>query len=62
MPTFTSFDLEGLDSELRPLAVWTIGNHIWKVAKRDRRKRIQCLDEVKTLLELPESARLASHL
>jgi type IV secretory pathway VirB4 component len=58
----TSFDLEGLDSELRPLAVWTIGNHVWKVAKQDRRKRILCLDEVKTLLEHPESARLVAHL
>ena len=58
----TSFDLEGLDSELRPLAVWTIGNHVWKVAKADRKKRILCLDEVKTLLEHPESARLVAHL
>jgi hypothetical protein len=58
----TSFDLEGLDSELRPLAVWLIGDYVWKVAKRDRRRRILSMDEVKTLLEYPESARLVAHL
>jgi hypothetical protein len=58
----TSFDLEGLDSELRPLAVWLIGDHTWKLAKRDRRRRILSMDEVKTLLEYPESARLVAHL
>jgi hypothetical protein len=58
----TSFDLEGLDGELRPLAVWLIGDHTWKLAKRDRRRRILSLDEVKTLLEYPESARLVAHL
>lgn len=58
----TSFDLEGLDSELRPLAVWLIANHVWKLARRDRRKRLLSLDEVKTLLEHPESARLVAHL
>ena len=60
--TLTSFDLEGLDSELRPLAVWLIGDHTWKLAKRDRRRRILSMDEVKTLLEYPESARLVAHL
>ena len=60
--TLTSFDLEGLDSELRPLAVWLIGDYTWKLAKRDRRRRILCMDEVKTLLEYPESARLVAHL
>ena len=58
----TNFDLEGLDSELRPLAVWLIGDYTWKLAKRDRRRRILSLDEVKTLLEYPESARLVAHL
>ena len=58
----TSFDLEGLDGELRPLAVWLIGDYTWKLAKRDRRRRILSMDEVKTLLEYPESARLVAHL
>jgi len=58
----TSFDLEGLDSELRPLAIWLISNSVWQRAKSDRRRRILCLDEVKTLLEHPESARLVAHL
>jgi hypothetical protein len=58
----TNFDLEGLDSELRPLAVWLIGDYTWKLAKRDRKRRILSLDEVKTLLEYPESARLVAHL
>jgi hypothetical protein len=58
----TSFDLEGIDSELRPLAVWLIGDFTWKLAKRDRKRRILSMDEVKTLLENPESARLVAHL
>lgn len=58
----TSFDLEGMDEELRPLAVWLIGNFTWKLAKSDRRRRILVLEEVKTLLEAPESARLVAHL
>jgi hypothetical protein len=58
----TSFDLEGLDGELRPLAVWLIGDHTWKLAERDRRRRFLSMDEVKTLLEYPESARLVAHL
>jgi hypothetical protein len=58
----TNFDLEGLDGELRPLAVWLIGDFTWKLAKRDRRRRILSLDEVKSLLEYPESARLVAHL
>ncbi len=51
-----------MDSELRPLAVWLIGDFTWKLAKRDRRRRILSMDEVKTLLEYPESARLVAHL
>jgi len=58
----TSFDLEGMDDELRPLAVWVIGDYVWKLAKRDRKRRIFSMDEVKTLLEVPESARLVAHL
>jgi hypothetical protein len=58
----TSFDLEGIDEESRPLAVWLIGDFTWKLAKRDRQRRILSMDEVKTLLENPESARLVAHL
>lgn len=56
----TNFDLEGLDSELRPLAVWLISDYVWKLAKRDRRKRILSMDEVAALLRYPESARLVA--
>lgn len=58
----TSFDLEGMDNELRPLAIWVIGDYVWKLAKRDRKRRILSMDEVKDLLEVPESARLVAHL
>lgn len=58
----TSFDLEGMDEELRPLAIWLVGNFVWKAAKADRRRRILALEEVRTLLEYPESARLVAHL
>ena len=42
--------------------MWLIGDYTWKLAKRDRRRRILSMDEVKTLLEYPESARLVAHL
>jgi hypothetical protein len=58
----TSFDLEGIDSELRQLAVWIVGNYVWKLAKADRRRRIFSMDEVKSLLEHEESALLVAEL
>jgi len=58
----TSFDLEGIDSELRQLAVWIVGNYVWKLAKADRRRRIFSMDEVKALLEHEESALLVAEL
>src|SRR5262249_32569850 len=53
-----AFDLSGLDAQLRPIAVWVVGNLVWKLARTDRRRRILSLDEVKPLLAHPESARL----
>jgi conjugal transfer ATP-binding protein TraC len=58
----TSFDLEGIDSELRQLAVWLVGNHVWKLAKADRRRRIFSMDEVPSLLAYEESALLVAEL
>jgi hypothetical protein len=57
-----AFDLSGLDAQLRPIAVWTVGNLVWKLARTDRRRRILSLDEVKTLLAHEESARLVGDL
>ncbi|MGH2351200.1 MAG: VirB4 family type IV secretion system protein, partial [Chloroflexota bacterium] len=57
-----SFDLSGLDADLRPVAVWTVGNLVWKLARTDRHRRILSLDEVKTLLAHEESARLVGDL
>ena len=57
-----SFDLSGLDAQLRPIAVWIVGNLVWKLARTDRRRRILSLDEVKTLLAHEESARLVGDL
>jgi type IV secretory pathway VirB4 component len=57
-----AFDLSGLDTDLRPIAVWTVGNLVWKLARTDRRRRILSLDEVKTLLAHEESARLVGDL
>ncbi len=58
----TSFDLENMDGELRPLAVWLLAHFIWQAAKRDRRKRVLALEEVRTLLAAPESARLVGDM
>jgi type IV secretory pathway VirB4 component len=56
------FDLSGLDAQLRPIAVWIVGNLVWKLARTDRRRRVLSLDEVKTLLAHEESARLVGDL
>jgi hypothetical protein len=58
----TSFDLEGVTKELRQLAVWIIGNHVWKLAKADRKKRVFSMDEVPSLLAHEESAMLVAEL
>lgn len=57
-----SFDLERMDPRLRPVGVWLIANWVWQQAKRDRLPRLLYLEEVKTLLEAPETARLVAHL
>jgi hypothetical protein len=57
-----AIDLSGLDADLRPVAVWTVGNLVWKLARTDRRRRLLSLDEVKTLLAHEESARLVGDL
>lgn len=57
-----SFDLSSLDEDTRGLAVWMIGDHVWKLAKRDRRRRVFCMDEVKRLLRYAESAMLVAEM
>jgi hypothetical protein len=57
-----SFDLERMDVRMRPFVVWLIGNYVWQKAKSDRLLRFLYLEEVKTLLEQPETARLVAHL
>ena len=44
------------------IAVWTVGNLVWKLARTDRRRRILSMDEVKLLLAHEESARLVGDL
>lgn len=57
-----SFDLERTDPRMKPVAVWLIANWVWQQAKRDRAPRLLYLEEVKTLLEVPETARMVAHL
>jgi hypothetical protein len=58
-----SFDLSALDdAQIRQAAVYLIGGHVWRAARRDPRRRILGLDEVPTLLAHESSARLVGDL
>jgi hypothetical protein len=57
-----SFDLERADPRLKPIATWLVSNWVWQTAKRDREPTLLYLEEAKTLLEQPETARMVAHL
>lgn len=56
------FDLERTDARMKPVAVWLVTNWVWQRAKKDRSPRFLYLEEVKTLLEHPDLARMVAHL
>jgi len=51
------FSVRDLEDELRPLAVYTIVNHIWNVVRSERKKRILIIDEAWWLMQHEDSAK-----
>ncbi len=51
------FSVRDLEDELRPVAIYTIVNYIWNVARSERRKRILVVDEAWWLMQNEDSAK-----
>lgn len=51
------FSVRDLEDELRPLAVYTIVNHIWNVVRSERKRRILIIDEAWWLMQHEDSAK-----
>lgn len=52
-----SFSVRDLEDELRPLAVYTIVNHIWNVVRSEKKRRILIIDEAWWLMQHEDSAK-----
>lgn len=51
------FSVRDLEDELRPLAIYSIINHIWNVVRSETKKRILVIDEAWWLMQHEDSAR-----
>jgi type IV secretory pathway VirB4 component len=51
------FSVRDLEDELRPIAIYTIVNHIWNLVRSERKKRILVIDEAWWLMMHEDSAR-----
>lgn len=52
-----TFSVRDLEDELRPLAIYTIVNHIWNVVRSERKKRVLIIDEAWWLMQHDDSAK-----
>ncbi|HBR80656.1 MAG: Type IV secretory pathway VirB4 component-like protein [Candidatus Uhrbacteria bacterium GW2011_GWE2_45_35] len=51
------FSVRDLEDELRPMAIYTIVNHIWNTVRSERKKRILVIDEAWWLMQHEDSAK-----
>lgn len=51
------FSIRDLEDELRPLAIYTIINHIWNVVRSEIKKRILVIDEAWWMMQHEDSAK-----
>ena len=49
--------MRDLEDELRPMAIYTIINHIWNVVRSESKKRILVIDEAWWLMQHEDSAK-----
>ncbi len=50
------FNIQSLEDELRPVAMYIVLNHIWNKTRTDRRKRMLIVDEAWQLMKYEDSA------
>ncbi len=51
------FSVRDLEDELRPIAIYTIINHIWNVVRGEMKKRILVIDEAWWMMQNEDSAK-----
>ncbi len=51
------FSVRDLEDELKPLAIYTVINHIWNVVRSELKKRILVVDEAWWLMQREDSAK-----
>ena len=51
------FSIRDLEDELRPIAIYTIINHIWNLVRSERKKRILVIDEAWWMMQHEDSAK-----
>jgi type IV secretory pathway VirB4 component len=51
------FSIRDLEDELRPLAIYTIINHIWNVVRSEIKKRVLVIDEAWWMMQHDDSAK-----
>ncbi|MFH1427152.1 MAG: ATP-binding protein [Patescibacteria group bacterium] len=51
------FSVRDLEDELRPIAIYTIVNHIWNIVRSELKKRILVIDEAWWLMQYEDSAK-----
>jgi type IV secretory pathway VirB4 component len=51
------FSVRDLEDELRPMAIYTIVNHIWNTVRSERKKRMLVIDEAWWLMRHEDSAK-----
>lgn len=51
------FSVRDLEDELRPIAIYTIINHIWNVVRGEMKKRILVIDEAWWMMQHEDSAK-----
>jgi len=52
-----TFSVRDLEDELRPMAIYTIVNHIWNTVRSERKKRMLIIDEAWWLMQHEDSAK-----
>ncbi len=51
------FSVRDLEDELRPIAIYTIINHIWNIVRSEMKKRILVIDEAWWMMQHEDSAK-----
>jgi type IV secretory pathway VirB4 component len=51
------FSVRDLEDELRPMAIYSLVNHIWNIVRSERKKRVLVIDEAWWLMTHEDSAK-----